>query len=249
MLTEDENIVDVSLTVQYVVDDPVAWLVEVRDPRASLAHATESALRHVVGGTIMDRVITDGRADVQVEVEQRLQSYLDVYGTGIQVSKVNIDESAPPSQVREAFNDVQRAQEDEQRVINEANAYAEQIIPEARGEAQKLVEEANGYRDQVIAKAEGEAQRFEKVLNEYSQAKQVTRNRLYIDALESVLSSSSKVMVDVDGGNNLMYLPLDKLTQQSTMGSTSGQDLRSVTDAVIRELNNRASSSRARDTR
>ncbi|MDP6375267.1 MAG: FtsH protease activity modulator HflK [Pseudomonadales bacterium] len=249
MLTEDENIVDVSLTVQYVVNDPVAWVVMVRDPRSSLGNATESALRHVVGGTIMDRVITDGRADIQTEVEQRLQSYLDRYGTGIQVSKVNIDESAPPNQVREAFNDVQRAKEDEQRVINEANAFAEQIIPEARGGAQKLIEEASGYREQVIARAEGETQRFEKLLAEYLLAKEVTRNRLYIDALESVLSNSSKVMVDVDGGNNLMYLPLDKLTQQAAASAGSPESVRSIADAVMRELNNRAGSGRVRDTR
>ena len=252
MLTEDENIVDVSMTVQYVVDDPIAFLVQVRSPEVSLDHATESALRHVVGGSIMDQVITDGRAAIAIEVQERLQSYLNRYGTGILVSKVNIDESAPPTQVRDAFNDVQKAKEDEQRVINEANAYAESVIPEARGEAQKLIEQASAYRDRVVARAEGEAQRFEKLLTEYTLAKQVTRDRLYIDAIEAVLSKSSKIMVDVEGGNNLMYLPLDRLTQPvGAPGAGVGQEaVRSLADAVMREINNRIANSRAtRDTR
>ena len=250
MLTEDENIVDVSMTVQYVVDDPVAFLVKVRRPEISLDHATESALRHVVGGSVMDQVITDGRAAIAIEVQERLQSYLNRYDTGILVSKVNIDESAPPNQVRDAFNDVQKAKEDEQRVINEANAYAESIIPTARGEAQKLIEEANAYRDQVVARAEGEAQRFEKLLAEYTVAQRVTRDRLYIDAIEAVLSSSSKIMVDVEGGNNLMYLPLDRFSQASVGGTAGQETVRSIADAVMREINDRIASGRTnRDTR
>ena len=252
MLTEDENIVDVSMTVQYVVDDPIAFLVMVRNPEVSLDHATESALRHVVGGSIMDQVITDGRAAIAVEVQERLQSYLNRYETGILVSKVNIDESAPPSQVRDAFNDVQKAKEDEQRVINEANAYAESIIPTARGEAQKLIEQANAYRDQVVARSEGEAQRFEKLLAEYSLAKEVTRDRLYLDSIESVLSTSSKIMVDVEGGNNLMYLPLDRFVQSGAagVGGAATQDtVRNLADAVIREINSRVADGRGRDSR
>ncbi|MCZ6709916.1 MAG: FtsH protease activity modulator HflK [Gammaproteobacteria bacterium] len=250
MLTEDENIVDVSLTVQYVVGDPKAFLVEVRNPNVSLGHATESALRHVVGSSSMDDVITSGRAAIAAEVQERLQSYLDAYGTGILVSKVNIDESAPPTQVRDAFNDVQKAKEDEQRVINEANAYAESIIPESRGEAQKQIEQANAYRDQVVARAEGETNRFEKLLTEYHLAKQVTRDRLFIDAMESVLSRSSKIMIDVQGGNNLMYLPLDRLGQTSPALTGSNQEsVRSIADAILREVNDRISSGRLRDNR
>ena len=252
MLTEDENIVDVSMTVQYVVDDPVSFLVRVRNPEVSLDHATESALRHVVGGSVMDQVITDGRAAIAIEVQERLQSYLDRYETGILVSKVNIDESAPPDQVRDAFNDVQKAKEDEQRVINVANAYAESIIPTARGEAQKLIEEANAYRDQVVARSQGEAQRFEKLLAEYTVAQRVTRDRLYIDAIEAVLSRSSKIMVDVEGGNNLMYLPLDRFSQAGAAGGASagGESFNSLVDAVLREIDNRVSGGRGnRDTR
>jgi len=211
MLTEDENIVEVSLTVQWVINDPQKFVVEVRDPKRSLEHATESALRHVVGGSVMDQVITDGREAVGLEVQERLQNYLDRYNTGILISKVNIDSTAPPNQVRDAFDDVQKAKEDEQRVINEANAVAESVVPRARGGAQKQMEQANGYREQVIARAEGEASRFEKLLTEYQSAKGVTRDRLYIDAMESVLGSTSKIMVDVGEGNNLLVLPLDRL--------------------------------------
>ena len=252
MLTEDENIVDVALTVQYVADNPVAFLVNVREPRLSLTEATESALRHVVGGSVMDDVITAGREAIAVEVQERLQAYLDDYGTGIRIDKVNIDRSAPPSQVAEAFNDVQKAKEDEQRFINEANAYAESIIPEARGEAQQIIEQANAYRDRVVARAEGEADRFNKLYAEYSLATEVTRDRLYIDAMETVLGNTTKIMVAVEGGNNIMYLPLDRLSQQASSGATAGvtQDsVRNIADAIVRELNDRISTGRVRDTR
>ena len=252
MLTEDENIVDVSLTVQYVIDDPVAYLINVKAPDSSLAQATESALRHVVGSSEMDAVITDGREQIAVEVQDRLQTYVDIYGTGILVSKVNIDESAPPQQVKDAFNDVQKAKEDENRYRNEANAYAESIVPEARGRARQQIEAATAYRDQVIAQAEGEADRFIKLLAEYRLAQDVTRDRLYIDAMQNVLSRSSKVIVDVDGGNNLLYLPLDRIAQgggSTVTGSSQGQVVSDLADAVLREINNRAAQSRPRDTR
>ncbi len=215
MLTKDENIVDISLTVQWVIASAADYLINVRDPKKSLDQATESALRHVAGSSTMDQVITDGREAIAIEVQERLRSYLKSYGTGIDITKVNIDRSAPPVQVQDAFNDVQKAKEDQQKFINQATAYSQQVVPEARGKAQRQLEEAQAYRDRVIARSEGEAERFEKLLNEYSLAEQVTRDRLYIDALENVLKNASKVMVDVEGGNNMMYLPLDKLTQQS----------------------------------
>jgi modulator of FtsH protease HflK len=229
----------------------VAFLVNVRSPRESLSQATESALRHVVGSSIMDDVITAGREAIGIEVQERLQSYLDTYGTGIRLDKVNIDRSAPPSQVADAFNDVQKAREDEQRFINEANAYAESIIPEARGEAQQVIEEANGYRDRVVARAEGEADRFSKLLAEYRLASQVTRDRLYIDAMETVLSNSTKIMVAVEGGNNILYLPLDRLMQQSgnTAPTLQRDSVGGIADAIVRELNERIATGRVRDTR
>ncbi len=245
MLTEDENIVDVSLTVQYQVQDPEKFLVEVANPEETLDHATESAIRHVAGSSSLDDIVTEGRAAVAVEVHERIQLYLDNYGTGIMVSKVNIDRGAPPAQVLPAFDDVQKAIEDEARVINEASAYAEGMVPEARGEAQRTIEQANAYRDQVIAKAEGEANRFSKLLAEYKLAPRVTRDRLYIDAMEDVMSNSTKVLIDVEGGNNMLYLPLDKLTQQSAAGvggssQLSSEAIRQLTDSVVREIQNRS---------
>ena len=236
MLTEDENIVDISMTVQYVIGDPVSYLVQVNDPDKSVEHAMESALRHVVGSSTMDNVITEGRAALGSEVRERLQSYLNLYQTGIVVSTLNIDESGPPDQVQEAFDDVQKAKEDEARFINEANAYLQRVVPEARGAAQRQLEEANAYRDRVLARAQGEADRFTKLLTEYQQAEEVTRDRLYIDAIQSVLSQSSKVIVDVEGGNNLLYLPLDRLMQGSgTAGSPEESELRRLVDELVSE--------------
>ena len=247
MLTKDENIVDVSLTVQWVIDDAAAFLVEVREPRKSLSQATESALRHVAGSATMNEVITDGREAIAVEVQERLQRYLRSYGTGIQITKVNIDRSAPPVQVQDAFNDVQKAKEDRQRFENQAIAYAQQVVPEARGRAQRQIEEAQGYRDRVIARSDGEAQRFEKLLTEYKRAPEVTRDRLYIDALEQVFKNSSKVMVDVEGGNNMMYLPLDKMTQRAPEVALDRDVVRAAVEELRRELsNNRATNTRGR---
>ncbi len=244
MLTQDENIVDVSMSVQYIIDDPKSFVLEVRDPERSLQHAAQSALRHVVGESTMDLVLTEGRAEIALKVRDRLQQYLLSYTTGISVQKVNIDDAKPPSQVQEAFDDVIKAREDEERVKNEAESYANGIVPEARGRAQRIKEEAEAYRQQVIAKATGEAQRFDQLLTEYAKAPEVTRERLYIDALQSVLANTNKVMVDVEGGNNVMYLPLDKLAPRDGMtnqGSAairglSPQQLREVTDAVTDQL-------------
>ncbi|MEH6587309.1 MAG: FtsH protease activity modulator HflK [Halioglobus sp.] len=248
MLTQDENIVEVRLSVQYVINDPKKFVLQVRDPERSLQHAAQSALRHVVGGNSMDLVLTEGRAQIGFDVDDRLQEYLDLYQTGILVSKVNVDESKPPTQVQEAFDDVIKAREDEERVKNEAQAYANAVVPEARGGAQRQLEEANAYREQVIANAEGEADRFNKLLTEYQKSPQVTRERLYFDALEGVYSNTSKVMVDVEGGNNMMYLPLDKLAEQSQSRSTrvaniDSNTLREITNAVTEQLRSDAASS------
>lgn len=214
MLTEDENIVDVAISVQYTVEDPQSFLLRVRAPEASLQQAMESALRHVVGSSTMDQVITDGREQLAVETQERLQTYTDLYETGIRVSTVNIDSAQAPAQVQEAFDDVTRAKEDRERLKNEAEAYANAIIPEARGRAQRTIEEANAYREQVLSQAQGEAARFTQLLTEYQKAPAVTRERLYIDAVEEVMSGNGKVLVDVEGGNNLLYLPLDRLSQR-----------------------------------
>lgn len=226
MLTEDENIVDVAISVQYRVADPQNYVLRVKAPEASLEQATESALRHAVGGALMGQIITEGREQIAVQVQERLQQYLDVYQTGIQVAKVNIEDAHAPAQVQEAFDDVTRAKEDRERLKNEAETYANGIIPEARGRGQRQIEEASAYREQVVARAEGEAARFEKLAAEYRKAPEVTRQRLYIDAVQTVLSNNNKVLVDVQGGNNMIYLPLDKM-----MGS-QGSDTRAGATAT-----------------
>ncbi len=246
MLTEDANIVDLPLTVQYRIADAKAYILNVNNPDASLRHATDSALRHVVGSSSLNQVLSEGRENIAVAVEDRLQTYLDNYGTGIFIIDVNIQEGKPPSAVKAAFDDVIKAREDEERFINEAQAYSNEIIPQARGKSQRLIEEANAYKAEVIAKAEGEAQRFEKLLVEYKKAPRVTRERLYIDAVQEVLGNSSKVLMDVEGGNNMMYLPLDKIVQQapsnnfgsSASGSSevSPQAVRQIAREVAEEL-------------
>ena len=235
MLTEDENIVDIELTVQYRFANPKDYVVEVQEPLTSLQHATESALRHVVGSSAMDAVITEGRAALGVEVEERIQRYLDIYGTGIQVVTVNIDRSTPPPQVQDAFDDVQKAKEDEVRKVNEANAYAESVVPQARGDAEKAVQEAEAYRDQVIAQAKGEAERFEQLLTQYQLAPEVTRDRLYVDSIQSVLTQSSKTIVDV-GEDNIMVLPLDKQGGAGGASGLSEQDIGALAAALARDI-------------
>jgi membrane protease subunit HflK len=220
MLTEDENIVQVTVSAQYTITDPKSFTLEVRDPERSMQHAAESALRHVVGSGELHQVLTEGRKQITIEVEERLQRYLNAYSTGIDVTTVNIEDAQPPAEVQAAFDDVIRAREDEQRVKNEAEAYRNGIIPEARGFAQRMREEANAYKEQVIARAEGEAKRFDQLRREYERAPRVTRERLYIDTMEKIMGNTSKVMVDVDGGN-LMYLPLDKLMSGNSSDSSS----------------------------
>ena len=221
MLTQDENIVDISISVQYRIADPKKYLLKVKQPEGSLDDAMESALRHVVGGAPMDRIITVEREQIAIDVQKRLQQYLDLYETGIEVAKVNIADAHAPAQVQDAFNDVPRAKEDSERLQNEAEAYANGIIPEARGRAQRQIEEANAYRGQVVARAEGEAARFEELLAEYRKAPEVTRQRLYIDAIQGVLSHNNKVLVDTQGGNNMLYIPLDKIIEQQNATDNS----------------------------
>lgn len=224
MLTEDENIIEVPLTVQYKISNLQDFVLNVDGPEVSLQHATESALRHVVGSTVMDQVITEGRELLAGEVHERLQRFLDTYRTGIQVTSINVQNAQAPREVQEAFDDVIRAREDEQREKNHAETYANGVVPEARGLAQRILEEANGYRDEVVARAEGEAERFNKLLAEYRKAPEVTRKRLYLETMQEMYSNSSKVLLTGDKGqNSLMYLPLDKLVQQPARSSSSSR--------------------------
>ncbi|MEH6824305.1 MAG: FtsH protease activity modulator HflK [Motiliproteus sp.] len=246
MLTEDENIVEVGLKVQYRVTDPKSFVLRVRDPEVSLAHATESALRHVVGTSEMHYILTEGRELLGSDVQTRLQGYMDAYGTGLVISKVNVESTRAPSQVQSAFDDVIKAREDEQRVKNEAESYANGIVPEARGNAQRLLEEANAYREEVVARAQGEAGRFERLLTEYSKAPGVTRERMYLDAVTTVMANSTKVLMDVEGGNNIMYLPLDQMVNRSQLGlggaGIGDNSVEQVADEVINRLRRRQTS-------
>ncbi|ODS22836.1 HflK protein [Candidatus Endobugula sertula] len=255
MLTEDESIVEVPVTVQYNIADIKAFTLNVRDPKVSLQHAADSALRHVVGSTELNQALSEGRGKIAAEMQKRLQTYLDSYGTGIYIVGVNIQEGRPPSAVKEAFDDVVNAKEDRERLKNEAQAYANGIVPEARGKAQRTIEEANAYRDQVIARAEGESARFNQLLTEYIKAPEVTRERLYLDAIESVMKNSSKVLIDVEGGNNMMYLPLDKITEQSSVSRRSLNDgiseseLQDISNRVVERLRREQSNRSSRGTR
>jgi membrane protease subunit HflK len=216
MLTQDENIVDVELAVQYRVKSARDYLFNVRDPDTTLHQATESAVRELIGKSKMDFVLTEGRGEIGERAEQKIQQILDLYQTGLIVTSVNMQNAQPPDQVQHAFADAVKAREDEERLKNKAEAYSNDILPKARGAAARVLEEANAYKAQVVANAEGEAARFEKILTEYEKAPAVTRERLYLEAVESVLSKSSKIMLDVENGNNLLYLPLDRLVPQQT---------------------------------
>jgi membrane protease subunit HflK len=242
MLTQDENIVEISLTVQYNIANAKDFVLNIKDPETSLKHATDSALRHVVGSTGLDGVISTGREQVAESTAEKLQDLLDVYSSGIKVVKINIEEARPPTEVKAAYDDVIKAREDLERLVNEAQAYSNGIIPEARGEAQRLREEAEGYLSQVVSKSQGEAKRFTTLLAEYKKAPEVTRERLYIDAIEQVMSNSTKILMDTEGGNNMLYLPLDKLVQQGnvaspTRGSASdSQMVDRIANEVIEKL-------------
>ena len=252
MLTSDENIVVMSIEIQYNVKDAQDFAFEVFDPDLTLEQTAETAIREVVGNNDMDLIITEGREVVGSATKEIMQQILDYYKTGINVLTVNMDEAQPPEEVQDAFEDAIKAREDEQRIINEANAYRNDIVPKARGEGQGLLEQAEAYKTRVTKSAEGETSRFNQLLAEYQRAPEVTRERLYIDTLESVMSRSPKVMIDVEGGNNLMFLPLDQLFSGGTGGGSSLQGLggnSSDGKSLIDEFNRNVSRSRERETR
>jgi membrane protease subunit HflK len=215
MLTQDENIVDVKLAVQYKVKSPADYLFHDRDPSITIRDATESAIREVVGKSKMDFVLKEGRSEVAARTKDLLQTILDRYDNGLLVTSVNLQDAQPPEQVQEAFFDAIRAREDQDRLINEAEAYSNEVIPKARGGAARITEDANAYKAKIVATAQGDVSRFSQILQAYQKAPEVTRKRMYLETLESVMSNTSKVLVDVEKGSNLLYLPLDKLTQRS----------------------------------
>ncbi|MEX2476501.1 FtsH protease activity modulator HflK [Marinobacter sp.] len=247
MLTQDENLVTVDLQVQYRVGDAQAYVLNIRDSNQALTFATDSALRHEVGSSTLDQVLTEGRVELAVRVEQRLQTFLRDYGAGLEIVRVNVESTQPPDAVQDAFREVQRAREDEQRVKEEAETYRNKVVPEARGQAQRMIEEAMAYKQEVIERAAGETSRFLAMLEVYSASPEVTRERMYLQAMEGVLSNTSKVLVDTESSGNMMYLPLDRLVQNrmggagnSSSGDSGGQvNVQTLTDQVIQELRGR----------
>lgn len=219
MLTRDENIVDIKLAVQYDIKDPEDLVFNVADhPRDVVRGATESALREVVGTNDMEFVLTEGRATIVARTRELLQTILDRYLTGVNIIAVEMQDAQPPREVKPAFDDAVKAREDQVRLINEAEAYRNDVLPRARGAAARIMQEAEGYKAAIIAQAEGEASRFEQILAQYQQAPNITRQRMYLEKMEQVLSNSSKLVIDQSGGNNVIYLPLDQLLRQRRAG-------------------------------
>jgi membrane protease subunit HflK len=218
MLTDDENIIDIQFAVQYNLKSAEAWVFNNRRPDTIVAFVAETAIREVVGKSKMDFALYEGREQIAKQTEQLMQQMLDRYGTGVFIQKVTLQNVQPPEKVQAAFDDAVKAGQDRERLKNEGQAYANDVIPRARGMASRLIEEANGYTTEVVQRAEGDAARFRSILVEYQKAPAVTRDRLYLDMMQSVLGNSSKVFVDQKSGQNLLYLPLDKLLQQSGAG-------------------------------
>ena len=214
MLTEDENIIDIEFAVQYRIKDAGDYLFNVRNPETTIRQAMESAVRETAGQSTMDFVLTEGREEVGQKTQDLAQKILDSYKAGIFIYKVEMQKAYPPEEVKAAFDDAVKAREDEERFKNEAEAYANDIIPRARGKATRMIQEAEGHKASVIARAEGDARRFNLIVREYAKAPRVTRDRLYIETMEAVLSSTTKIFIDQKAGNNLLYLPLDKLVPQ-----------------------------------
>lgn len=215
MLTQDENIVDVEVAVQWRIDEPRFYVFNVARPDSTMRQVVESAIREIIGTNILDFVLTEGRAQIEADQKDRMQTVLDEYEAGILVISVDMQPAQPPEPVKDAFDDAIRAREDEQRSINLAEAYRNEVLPQARGQAARLMEEATAYRSRIVARAEGEASRFDQLRTEYERAPVVTRQRLYLDTIETVLARNAKVLLDSDGTGNLMYLPIDKILEQT----------------------------------
>ena len=222
MLTEDENVVRVQMEMQFRVVDPYRWTFAVIEPEVSLSQALDSAISYVVGHSVMDDVLTDGRELTRQRVWEELQGILEPYNMGVQIIDMNFKDARPPEEVKAAFDDAISAQEDEQRFIREAEAYAREIEPRARGQVNRMNEEAQAYKERVTLEAQGEVARFEELLPQYVAAPVVTRQRIYLETMEQVYSNTTKVMIDSEGGGNMMYLPLDKIMERQTTQQNNG---------------------------
>lgn len=244
MLTEDENVVSVQMEMQFRVVDPYRWTFAVESPETSLSQSLDSAIRYVVGHSTMDDVLTDGREVTRQRVWEELQGIIEPYNMGVSIIDMNFRDARPPDQVKDAFDDAISAQEDEQRFIREAEAYAREIEPRARGQVNRMNEEAQAYKEQVTLEAQGEVARFEELLPQYERAPEVTRERIYLETMEQVLSNTSKILVDSKSGNNMMYLPLDKIMERQQGATTprSRSTLEGLQMPVTDEGQNRNSS-------
>jgi modulator of FtsH protease HflK len=257
MLTQDENIVDIKFTIQYRLKSAADFLFQNKNPDDAVSKAAESAIREVVGRGNMDSVLSKDRETIQRDVVKSVQAQLDRYKTGIQIQTVNIQNVQPPEQVQAAFDDALKAGQDRDRLKNEGQAYANDVIPRAKGTAARLKEEADGYKANVIARAEGDGERFKSIQTEYQKAPQVTRDRLYLDAMQSIYSSVTKVVVDSKQGNNMLYLPLDKIMQMTNnpsaditvLPNTNAPAAAPTPTATVDTRSRDASRSRDRDVR
>ncbi|MBX9869136.1 MAG: FtsH protease activity modulator HflK [Burkholderiaceae bacterium] len=224
MLTDDENIIDIQFAVQFKLKNASDWIFKNRDKEELIKQVAETSIREIVGKNKMDFVLYEGREKVATDVNLLMQQILDRYESGAQITNVTMQAVQPPEQVQAAFDDAVKAGQDKERQKNEGQAYANDVIPKARGEASRLLQEAEGYRSRVVANAEGNAARFKQVLVEYQKAPAVTRDRIYLETMQQIFSSTSKVMIDTKNNSNLLYLPLDKLIQQSDATKTSEQN-------------------------
>jgi membrane protease subunit HflK len=221
MLTDDENIVDVQFAVQYTLKSPEEYLFNNRNPDDNVLQAAETSIREIVGKSKMDFVLNQGRSEIAARVKVLMQQILDRYKAGINVTTVNLQGVQAPEQVQAAFEDVVRAGQDRERFKNEGQAYANDVVPKARGIAARLTEEANGYRQSVVSTAQGDASRFRATLTEYEKAPQVTRERMYLDTMQQILGATSKIVIDQKAGQNLLYLPIDRLMQMTAQPGAS----------------------------
>jgi modulator of FtsH protease HflK len=246
MLTEDENIVEIKFAVQYRLNDARAYLFESRNPTEAVVQSAETAVREVVGKMKMDSALAEERDQIAPRVREKMQSILDRYKVGIEVVGINLQQGGvrPPEQVQAAFDDVLKAGQERERAKNEAQAYANDVVPRAVGAASRLKEEADAYRERIVAQAEGDAQRFKTILPEYQKAPQVMRDRMYTDTMQQIYGNVTKVLVDSKQGSNMLYLPLDKIMQQVSAVTPPAADVpAAVTPAAV----NGAVDTRSRD--
>ena len=245
MLTEDENIIDIQFAVQYFLSDPAEYLFNNRMPDENVRQAAETSIREVVGKSKMDFVLYEGREQVAASATKLMQEILNRYKSGILISKLTMQNAQPPEQVQAAFDDAVKAGQDRERQKNEGQAYANDVVPRARGTAARLIQESEGYKQSVIANAEGDASRFKQILVEYEKAPAVTRDRMYLDMMQQVMGNVSKVLVDQKNGNSLLYLPLDKLVESTR---TAGAATEALAAPVTSQSSDNTAAQRARDS-